>query len=556
MRNRARTRVGVSVLSALTLSLASLAVAGSTVAAKSVRSYTNETWYSDVSWWSVPSWNASTKVPVYKAITNSTGLTFTTDVPPVNADSKLSLMLTTGKLPAIITLQDPTEAEQLIQSGKVWNLQQFFQRYDPSFLKSFPKGLISEQRIELGGFYGIPDGGTAPDMFTGKYKRFKAQALYPTNAQIVFNVPLMHKTGITLKDVRTEAGLIRSLKKVASMHLKVGGAPVIPLQVDTSINWPGETLNSLAQMFGAMPVTKQGNYRPLRLSPEMKTTIQFFHTLAADNVLTRDEFTLDTTADNAAVTSGRVFCFLGNTGNPQWETMWSQNHEETWVSPGNVLSATGLKPTWGYSYGATGWTYTLVSKNAPNPAKVAQFLAFMYGPKGQLLINYGIKGPDWHWGPDHRVVQNPKVVNDLNSQPNYWLKSGIGDFWFFGNTPYDLSVQPPVKTMPGTMENAMKLARTAIKPVYLYDATALNIPSTVIAPGSPQYQEQQQINQYWPEQVLKMIFASSAKQENSLYVQTIQKMKQMGLTSIDATINKVFHKQEREYHDFIKGINP
>jgi len=568
MMNR-QLRSAVSVLSTVTISLASLVSVGVMTGAKpvpgrvavkstSANHLTNESWFSDVSWWSVPSWNANTKVPVYKAITEDTGLTFTTDVPPQNGDAKLSLMLTTGQIPDIMTLQDSTEVEQLIQSGHVWNLQQLFQKYDPSFLKTFPKGLISEQKVALGGFYGLPDGGSAPDMFTGKYASEKATALYPTNPQIVFNVPLMKKAGITLSDVRTEAGLIKALNKINSMHLKVGGAPVIPLQVDTSstTGWPSESLNNLAQMFGAMPVTKSGNYRPLRLSPEMKTTIDFFHTLAADGVLSRNEFTLDTTADNTAVTSGRVFAFLGNTGNPQWETMWSQNHNETWVSPGNVLSSTGDTPTWGYSYGATGWTYTLISKSAPNPAKLAKWLAFMYGPKGQLLMDYGIKGPDWHFGPKGRVVQNPKIVNDLNSEPDYWLQSGIGDFWFFGNTPYDLSVQPVTNTMPGTMENAMKLARTTIKPVHLYNSTALNIPSTVIAPGSSLYQEQQEIDVYWPEQVLKMVFASSNSQENTLYNQTIQEMNKMGLTQIDQTINKVFHKQEKEYHDVIRGINP
>lgn len=334
----------VSILVASSFALIPTLLMGGGTMAKSrplaTRKTTNLSWFTDVSWWSVPGWKANTNGPVYKTITDKFGLTFTTQVPPTSADSKLSLMLTTGQLPDIITLQNASEMSQVIQSGRAWNLTQFFQKYDPAFLKAnYPlglgKGVIAQQEHTFGGFYGIPNYEEAPDMFKGTFAKVKAQVLYGTNSQIVFNQPLMKEAGITLQDVRTASGLLKALEKVNSMHLKVNGAPVIPLQVDTASNWPSVTLNSLAQMFGAMPVTKSGNYRPLRLSPEMKTTIDYLHTLAAKGLLSPDEFTLDTTGVENVVQSGRVFAFLGNTGNPNWAGMYDANHNDVVVSPGN-----------------------------------------------------------------------------------------------------------------------------------------------------------------------------------------------------------------------------
>lgn len=560
-----------SMVSAIALSTASLLAVGGSSLAKTVNNLhksaaatqktTNLSWFTDVSWWSVPGWKANTKAPVYSTFTHKFGLTVTTDVPPTNGDAKLSLMLTTGNIPNVITLENSTEAAQLVKSGRVWNLTQFFKKYDPQFLKAaYPvglgKGQIAEQSQVFGGFYGMPNYDSAPDMFVGKEAAEKIQVLDGTNAQIIFNVPLMKKAGITVADVRTAAGLERALAKVAAMHLKVKGQPVVPLLPDKSSEWTWGTLNSLAQMFGAMPVTKQGNYRPLRLSPEMVTTIDYLHTLASKGLLTPSEFTLDNTANDAVVNAGRAFAFLGNTGNPSWADMWKSNHQETVASPGNVLSPNKLTPTWGFSYN-TDWTYTFISKAAPDPSAIAHWLAYMWSPQGQLLMNYGAKGPDWHFNSAGRVVQTAKELHQASVNSNYWVQTGIGAIWFFTDYPYILTIEPQANVMPTSMVNHMKLYRATTPPIHLYNATALTMPATLIPPGSTLANDQTQINTYWQEQVLQMIFSSgNTVSVNKMYRQVAAKMTSMGLGTIDRIINKQFHKQERQDHYTLKGINP
>ena len=56
--------------------------------------------------------------------------------------------------------------------------------------------------------------------------------------------------------------MLAAFEKVKSM--KVGGAPVIPLQISGKIYWAA-TIPTLQEHFGAMWVDKDGNYRDIFL---------------------------------------------------------------------------------------------------------------------------------------------------------------------------------------------------------------------------------------------------------------------------------------------------
>lgn len=535
------------IFGAVTLSAAMLAMG---VPAMAQSAPTNLSWFSDVTWWTV-NWNNKPGT-VYHAITQKTGLTFTTDVPPADPDTKLNLMLATGKLPDLVTTQSYDEVDELQQSGKFWNLEQFFKKYDPAFLKQFPAGLVRQEQLNFGAFDAIPSYATTASE-VAQYPSTRKEVLDSANQAIVFNQYWMKKAGITLADVKTEAGLTAALKKVASLHLTYKGQPVIPLEVDPSGDWEGNTVDSLAQMFGAMPVTRSGNYRDLSLAPEMEHAIDFLNTLAQDNVINPSGFTEDITADNGDVTSGRVFAFLGNTGNPQWSELAQNNPQMTWVSPGNILSNQGTRPVYGYS-NYLGWTMTMVAKDAPDPAKIAKFLAYMWSPAGNLMALDGIPGVDWHW-QHGKVVQNSAITKKLNADSTYWSTSGIDALWFF-NTPVYVDAVTPPPTASTAWIGAMKEARAITAPVYDYNASPLTMPANLIAPNSTLYNDQQEISQYWDEQLAEMIFAPTTAKANALYRTATAKELSLGLSQIDAVYNRQFHKQEREEHITVRAINP
>lgn len=535
--------------------LATLAISTSSMVASSTSGYaatTQLTWFSDVNWWTMGQWTTKPGT-VEGAITQKTGLTFNFNVPAQDADTKLNLMMVTGRLPDVMSLSNYTTVEQLVKAGKVWSITDLMQKYDPGFLKTFPKDLETLQNQQFGGFYGIPSYATSAGLVE-EFPRSKTTIEDTSNQEIVVNAAIMKKAGITMAQLRTEDGLLAALKKVASLHLTYKGAPVIPLQIDNKDAWMSQSVDTLAQMFGAMPVDKQGKYRPLMLAPDEKHAIDFLFKAAQVGALDKSELTLDETATNSVGSSGRVFAFLGNMANPHFEGLWTKDHTQVSVSPGNILSNQHTTPTFGYG-AYPGWTFTLVSKTATNPQAIAKWIDFMWSPEGQRLNAYGFQGKYWNYNKQGYVVMTPAFNALFKKDPNTWETTGLTGFWFFTNQAYIDQVTPPPTKMPDTMITQLQEARAKDKGVYKYDNTALSMPADLIPPASRLFQDQQQIKQYWETQVASMIFAKDTATENSIYQQTISQLHKMGLDQIDFLQNSQFLKQEKSLGQSLKGVN-
>lgn len=537
---------------------AGVLVASALTGTAQAASPTQLSWFSDVSWWTMGQWNNNPNT-VEGTITKKTGLQFSFNVPAQDADTKLNLMMVSGELPDIISLQDYPTIQQLVKAGKVWSITDLMKKYDPSFLKKFPKDLEVLQNQQFGGFYGIPSYATSSDL-AKQYPRAAAQMENVANQQIVFNQSIMKQAGITLNQVKTEKGLLAALKKVANMHLTYKGAPVIPLQIDAGAGstgtpaWISQSLDSLSQMFGAMPVDKNGNYRDLSQAPETKQAIDFLYQAAQIGALDQGELAEDETASDQSVSSGRVFCFLGNMAGPHFDTMYNQDHSQVYVSPGNISSSQGYKPTYGYG-DSPGWTFTLVSKSAPDPAAIAKWIDFMWSDQGQILTNWGFKGTDYTLDKQGYVVPTPSILKTLANNKNYWAQTGLTAFWFFTNQAYYDQVSAPSTTMPNSMISKLQQARATTQPVFKYDDTAVPLEG-ITSTGTNLYQEQQNIDIYWPSQVAKMIFAPNLATENQIYQQTESQLKSMGQDAINQALNVQFHNQEKQLGTTLKGINP
>jgi putative aldouronate transport system substrate-binding protein len=318
--------------------------------------------------------------------------------------------------------------------------------------------------------------------------------------------------------------------------------------------WQTSTLDTIASMFGAMPVTKQGNYRDLSLAPETKQAIDFLFKAAQMGAINQGELTLGPTALTNAVDSGRVFCFIGNTAGEGFN-MVVTNPQETWASPGPLLSNQNMRPTMGYAKESMGWIQTFVSKSAPDPAKIAHWIAYMSSSKALLMEFFGFKNRDYVLNKQGQVITTKQYLKDEAN----WPKTGLTGFWPFYNIPWFNHVSPPptrVAGNDGLQAWRVQLAWPTYPKTYLYDNVALQMPATLIPSNTPLGQDQVQIPLYEQTQIAHMIFAPNMATVNSLYKQMIQRVQQMGLNKVDAVINKQFHKQEAQLNENIKGINP
>lgn len=107
--------------------------------------YTKITLYSDVSFWEPPLWD-TTEGTVTGDISAKTGVTVDVEVPTQEADTRLKLKIIDDELPDVMAVTDETTINQLITSGKVFRMDEFFETYKPDshILKQFPEDVKKE----------------------------------------------------------------------------------------------------------------------------------------------------------------------------------------------------------------------------------------------------------------------------------------------------------------------------------------------------------------------------------------------------------------------------
>ena len=118
------------------------------------------TWFSDAGFWNPPSPWSTDPNTVEGAITKKTGLTFDFNIPAQDGGTKLSLMLATSdNLPDIITVSDANLVKKLVDADKVWNLEEFLKKYDPSseLLTNFPQDIKQALVQRDGGWYALSE---------------------------------------------------------------------------------------------------------------------------------------------------------------------------------------------------------------------------------------------------------------------------------------------------------------------------------------------------------------------------------------------------------------
>ncbi|WP_127495298.1 extracellular solute-binding protein [Paenibacillus glycanilyticus] len=520
------------------------------------------TWFSDVSGWNPPSpWNSDPN-SVEGTITSKTGLSFEFNIPAQDAGTKLSLMLvSSNKLPDIMTLTDGTLEKKLIDAGKVWNLDEFLKKYNPSspLLTNFPQDLKQALIERDGGWYAYPshmDTQDAREIYPPSSEFYSDAAKYRNNNSIMFNQEIMKQAGIKEEELKTEDGVLAAFEKVKG--LKIDGAPVVPLLINgkdyqgLSVGGTGHgsTLGTLEAMFGAMPVDKDGNYRDVILAPETKHALDFLYKAAKAGAFDPSQMTVDDTSIKASVKTGRVFSFIGNSANTGFT---DENAVGTWITPGPMMSNEGTKPVAGRSLKAgTGWMNTFISKDAPNPERIAKWLDFMTSDEGLILNYYGFEGTDYTLDANGLVVQTEQGLKDAAD----YSKTGVFAFWPFHNIAWhDHATVAPTSNKGADSVMAMQVQTTIGKNSEIYDSSALIMPSNFIEAGSKLANDQLQIKTYLEAQISKIILAKDETSRDKLYDDMIAQVKKMGLDDINAKINEQFHKQQESYGTTIKGIN-
>ncbi|MQN01249.1 MAG: hypothetical protein FRC54_04795 [bacterium LCO1.1] len=321
----------------------------------------NLTLFSDISDWNAPEWSLRDGT-LTKAISDHSDVSLTFNIPAQDADKELSLLLVENKLPDIITVRDSNIIRQLISSGKVWNLREFFLEYksDSDILKNIPEGTLSDLMYRDDGWYALPTG-------------YRDDDFKENNNTIIWNKALLEKIGINISDVKTESGMLSALKK-AEDYRTLHHPQMIPILFDGT-HYKDGSLTFMAYSFGASELDSKGRYQNIWTTQGGKEALDFTNTLLETGILNPSYLAYDLPQIQKMMAESSVLCYIGNINELDIDF-------DNWVSSGAVRSDTGAAPVL-QNLSSSSYTLpnTFVSKSCNDLPGTAKLLDYVIGGK-------------------------------------------------------------------------------------------------------------------------------------------------------------------------------
>ncbi|HBA49735.1 MAG TPA: hypothetical protein DCZ91_18455 [Lachnospiraceae bacterium] len=469
--------------------------------------------FCDVEFWGYPAWE-ETEGTITGDITRRTGVALDVMQPTQEADTQLRLLLLNDELPEIISVTDSVTISQLVNSGKMWKLDEFLETYKPDshLLTDFPEDTRTELIRRDGAWYAYPSHMNSEDARKHwNVSPYQEEVVrYNDNNVIMWNLALLEQAGLQTDALGTWEEVLGALEKVKELQLQVGA------------EW----------------VDEEGHYRDILLQPQAKTALRFLNIAMREGYAEPGQLLLETRQTQQLLCSGRVLCFIGNAEN-------TKVNFADWVSTGVILAPDGSRPVLGKNTRATtGWISTFISKSCKNPEAVASFLDYMTSGEGMALWNYGYEDTDYRVGEDGSFYKM-----DVSEE----RRKELGAWWMFYNTSWARSVQALSDDI--LQENEIVTAYGMHPQTVLYDSSLLNFPADLIQTGSAESRIERGIASWKDSQIVKVVLADSEENFEREYETLIQGLYEKGIEQLDRRRDEGYQANCREYGNYIQKVN-
>lgn len=510
-------------------------------------------WFSSVTGWGPSGWTSGvTSSPLMDAIKEKTGVTLNIEQPPTDADTKLGLMIASGDLPDLISLTNGDTIAQLIESGKVWEMEEFLQTYAPDshLLTEFPQDIKDAVIYKYGGWYSLPshlESANLREKYTITEQAYIDNVTKGHNSAIMFNQTIMDELGITQEDVQTEAGFYEACEKVKNSGYTVDGQPVLTVVLHANL-WLDSSLDGIIrETFGVVPVDNEGNYRHIEMNPGYKYALKFVNNLIRNEYLDVNVLTLDEAALKTYVEGGRVFCWIGNPAQS------AEKHTIPLVSFGPILADNGARPVAPINLSAgAGWIQTFISKDCSHPEQIAQMLTFATSKEGLALNEYGVEGEDYNFDENGIAVRTEE--GQKRYEEDYAKNIAL---WPFANTDYAWSTQlAPAEGTDGASFSQISTAIGKWEDTYIYNSDLVSFTSgNVIEPSSDLGIKLSQVKSYLESQKAKIVSVTDDAAFETEYQNMIDTLKGYSIEEIDAEYDKYLKENSERLGQSIENVN-
>ncbi|MGX1830136.1 extracellular solute-binding protein [Paenibacillus taichungensis] len=382
------------------------------------------TWFVGANWYG-HTWGESI---TSKIVTEKTGVNIKFEIPSGEASEQIALMMSSGKLPDLMTIGSWESAiNKLWEGDQVYALNELAEKYDPYFFKVAGDGALKWYRQENGNTYGIPNDSYSPSLM-------QATGLTAANQTFLVRKDLYEAMG--RPDLSTPEGFLNALQLLKDQYSVYKGQLISPFFAQGNVSYG---MTEYLQNLLAIPHEKDGKFNDRMTDPDYITWLKTFRT-AYERGLINVDFLVDSNAQVEEKTSNaRYFMMI---------------REWTGMAAINPILASGAYPNSYYiavdgpqnSHGDSarlfpgnmdGWMVTMISKSTKSPERTIRFLSYLASEEGQRDVFLGKEGETWAMR-DGKPQLTAEMVQLLDTDGERLEKEyGIMDtYWMLRNPAF------------------------------------------------------------------------------------------------------------------------
>ncbi len=389
-------------------------------------------WYVNESWFSSPEGNL-----VWNLIKEETGIAVDFVVPVGDPAEKLNAMIASDTLPDIVTMGWWDGAVQMISNPDyTYSYQELFEM-EPDL-----EGLLDETVFN---WYAQDDGNTYAYP-CNSVSQTDIDAGLTSNRTFLVRKDIYEAIGSP--DMRTPDGFLQALADAQEMFPEaLNGEPLIPFGT-TAFTTTGNTgFEDILLEFLAVPREIDGEFVPTsngNTSEEYITWLKTFRQANEDGLMKDDIFIDDRTQIEEKIQQGRYFAMMYqaiDAMNPIGQ-LYANSPDSTYIAvdgPSNSDMDAHALSVPGYS----GWEVTFVTKNAENPERIADLLAWGNSEEGQTALYLGKEGETYDIVDGEPVIKEEVLALKNDDMATFKQQyNTLNEYWMFAQTSTLLEWQP------------------------------------------------------------------------------------------------------------------
>lgn len=355
--------------------------------------------------------------------------------PPDEAEQKLTLALSSGERPDIITFGSSETEFNLAKSGLLLSISDYFDKM-PNLKNSRPDFVWEAMKHPDGKIYAVPSSTDAPATYVTVYRKDwldKFGLAVPTTLDQYYEVA----DAISNRDPDGD-----NVKDTYAL----GGRGSL-----------GSYFDHIWSAFGFMPnywIEVDGKLEPGDIMPVAKDAIAFCKRMY-DNGMIDPEFTTDSSSRYREKVNQGMFgawhygAYIIDTENiyNNYEP-FMQNNPEAVLVAGPLLEGPGGKFGYRQDISPRGWILDAIISETKELDACLRFIDFLASDEGVMLMNYGIEG-------EHYAMDAKGIVRDLVKDADKTKFLGINELVMCSKSTFYQTSQPFKDAMKMAMDNSV-----------------------------------------------------------------------------------------------------